>query len=80
MVCSLRALGGAPPSRAETHLVLAGALAATRRLLDAAPWAHAGASVRESWQRDRPLLDVASAVRAARREAAWKTLTGEPTP
>jgi hypothetical protein len=76
LLVTLRVVGGAPPSRSETHLLLAGALTASRRLLDAAPWSHAPEAVRVAWQRDRPLLDVASAVRAARLAAAWQDLTG----
>jgi alkylation response protein AidB-like acyl-CoA dehydrogenase len=74
LVLLLRALGAADPSSPATHVLLAGALASVKRLLDAAPWATAAAAVRDAWARDRPLLDVASTVRAARREAAWKAL------
>jgi alkylation response protein AidB-like acyl-CoA dehydrogenase len=74
LVLLLRTLGAADPSSPATHVALAGALASVKRLLDAAPWATTTAAVRDAWARDRPLLDVASTVRAARREAAWKAL------
>jgi acyl-CoA dehydrogenase len=73
---ALRTLGAAPPSDPGTHVGLAGAIAATKRLLDGAAWTRVDATVRAAWERDRPLLDVASTVRAARLEAAWRTLTG----
>jgi alkylation response protein AidB-like acyl-CoA dehydrogenase len=72
----LRTLGAADPSRPETHVALAGAMAATRRLLEAAPWDRADAAVRAAWDRDRALLDVASRARTARLESAWRALRG----
>jgi hypothetical protein len=78
LVLLLRAIGAEDPSRPETHLVLAGAITATRRALDAAPWERCDAGVRAAWERDRPLLDVASNVRAARHETAWRALAGTP--
>jgi hypothetical protein len=74
LVLLLRTTGEQDPSRPETHVALAGAIASTKRLLDAAAWTHADPAVRAGWQRDRALLEVASNVRAARHEAAWRAL------
>jgi alkylation response protein AidB-like acyl-CoA dehydrogenase len=76
LVVALRAIGSAPPSHPGTHVALAGASTGTKRLLDAAAWDRVEPAVRAAWARDRPLLDVASTVRAARLEAAWGALTG----
>ena len=73
-IVALRALGAALPSDPGTHVGLAGAIAATKRLLDGAAWTRVDATVCAGWERDRPLLDVASTVRAARLEAAWRAL------
>jgi alkylation response protein AidB-like acyl-CoA dehydrogenase len=70
----LRALGAEPPLAPETHVGLAGALVGVRRLLGAGAWDRSPPAVREGWERDRRLLDVASNVRAARADAAWRTL------
>jgi len=80
LVVALRAIGAAPPSLPGTHVALAGALTGTRRLLDAGAWDRVEPSVRAAWERDRPLLDVASTVRGARLEAAWRNLTGSNDP
>ncbi len=72
LLVTLRGVAAAPPSRPETHLVLAGAMALGRELLDAAEWSKVPDATRALWLRDRPLLDVASRARAARREAAWR--------
>jgi alkylation response protein AidB-like acyl-CoA dehydrogenase len=75
LVVALRAIGAAPPSEPGTHIALAGALTGTRRLLHAAAWDRVDPPVRAAWERDRTLLDVASTVRAARLEAAWRAVT-----
>ncbi|MGD0527352.1 MAG: acyl-CoA dehydrogenase family protein [Polyangiaceae bacterium] len=75
LVVALGAIGAASPSDPGTHIALAGAIDATKRLLDAAAWDRVEPAVRAGWERDRPLLDVASTVRAARLEAAWHALT-----
>jgi acyl-CoA dehydrogenase len=74
LVVALRGIGAAPPSEPGTHVALAGALASTKRLLGAGAWDRAAGPVRAGWERDRPLLDIASNVRAARHEAAWRAL------
>jgi hypothetical protein len=69
---SLRAIGQADPSSPATHIALAGALDLARSLLSSAPWDKTTEATRTRWERDRPLLDVAQRVRAARLEAAWR--------
>jgi acyl-CoA dehydrogenase len=71
---ALRAVAASEPSRPETHVVLAGAMAWAKRVLDGGAWNRANDAVRAGWERDRPLLDVASVVRGARLEAAWRAL------
>jgi hypothetical protein len=71
----LRAIGDESPTSPEAHVVVAGVMAAVRRLLDRHPWANEDAATRSHWERDRPLLDVAERVRTARIAAAWRTLT-----
>ena len=79
LALALRDLDALPALAAETHVALAGAFALARRLLAGAPWPSADASTYAAWERDRALLEVASNVRAARREAAWRALVaGEP--
>jgi acyl-CoA dehydrogenase len=74
VVVALRGVASAPPSQAETHVVLAGATGLARRLLEEGAWEHAAADVRDGWQRDRALLDVAGTARQARAETAWRKL------
>jgi acyl-CoA dehydrogenase len=76
LIVALRAASDAPPLAPETHVVLAGTQALARRALEAAPWSRSDADVRSRWERDRRLLEVASSVRAARLETAWRALTG----
>jgi acyl-CoA dehydrogenase len=73
-LASLRAIGQAEPSSPSTHLALAGALDLAHSLLSGAAWDRAPESTRRRWERDRPLLDVARQVRAARLEAAWRAM------
>ncbi len=74
LLLALRAVNREPPLDPGTHVALAGVLAAVRRLLDRAAWPMVDAAIRERWERDRPLLDVASTVRSARRDAAWRAI------
>jgi acyl-CoA dehydrogenase len=78
LALALHEIDAMPALAPETHVALAGIFGAARRLLDGAAWPSCDASTRAAWERDRALLDVASAVRAARRHAAWQTLaTGD---
>jgi hypothetical protein len=76
LVALFCAIGDAPALAPETHVVLAGAQAVATRLMDGAPWSKSGDALRSRWERDRPLVNVAGNVRAARLEAAWKALAG----
>lgn len=71
---AFRALGAADPSHFGTHIALAGAHAELRRTIGALDWSTVDATVRERWERDAPLLEVAGKARDARREAAWRAL------
>lgn len=75
-----RALAGADPRASATHLALAGLLELTAAHVAAveAAWSARVAAddpERARWQRDRPLLQVASSARAARRDQARAWLT-----
>ncbi len=72
LAAAVRTIAIADPRAAATHRALAGLLAASEELLAAIEpqWAHADASTRERWQRDRVLLSVAEKARAARLAAA----------
>lgn len=72
LLAALGAIAG-DPHTPEAHLVLAGAFTATRRLAEATPDVHVEVAAR--WERDRPLLVVAEAVRAKRTEKAWELAT-----
>jgi acyl-CoA dehydrogenase len=76
LVVLLRALGREAPAAPETHIALAGALEDAGQLLAGAPWDRTNAAVRTGWERDRAILQVASKVRSARLETAWRTLSG----
>jgi hypothetical protein len=73
---SIRALGSADPKSPATHLALAGAITtASRLVLDVErAWEEVDDEEWQRWQRDRSLLRVAGANRAARRDAAWSLL------
>lgn len=73
---ALRGLGALDPRAPETHVALGGGLALARALIDEATphWALATPDERDRFARDRPLLDVAGRVRAARLDAAWARL------
>jgi hypothetical protein len=72
-----RAAALADPKLATTHVALAGVLALALREVEEveARWrAQVDDPEHVRWQRDRPLLQVATAARAARRERAWERL------
>ncbi|HUS64427.1 MAG TPA: acyl-CoA dehydrogenase family protein [Kofleriaceae bacterium] len=73
VAAALLALGAADPRAAATHRALGGALAALERALARAGPHLAGDA---AWQRDRPILQVASKVRVARLEAARAKMAG----
>ncbi|GMU60870.1 MAG: hypothetical protein AMXMBFR34_26330 [Myxococcaceae bacterium] len=67
-------LGSADPKAPPTHLALAGLLAAGQGLLHDVDPLWAPSDERTRFERDRPLLDVASKAREARRAKAWERL------
>ena len=78
LAAAARALAGAAPKAAATHAALAGVLdLASRLVAELEPlWAAIGGDEWSRWQRDRPLLQVASRARAERRQRAWSILDG----
>lgn len=70
------ALGDADPRAPGTHLALAGLLSETNALLSTASWSHVPADEAARFERDRPLLKVASSAREARRVKAWQAVRG----
>jgi alkylation response protein AidB-like acyl-CoA dehydrogenase len=81
---AIRALASADPSSRVVHIALAGAMEASRALLErieplcfspSAP-SRLDDVTRERWERDRALLKVAGKARALRRDAAWHQLGG----
>ncbi len=77
-IVSLRALAEEDPSAAAIHIALGGALALGSALIGEieSAWSAARDSAAwERWERDRPLLGVASRVRSARLERAWERLS-----
>jgi acyl-CoA dehydrogenase len=71
-----RGLALADPKDPATHIALAGALSlATTLVAELEPaWEYGGGDEWKRWQRDRALLKVAGAARAARRDAAWSSI------
>ncbi len=80
LVVALRAIGAGLPSDPGTHIALSGAMTGAQRLLEGAAWDRVEPAVRAAWERDRPLLHVASTVRAARLDAAWRALGRSEAP
>ncbi|GMU08407.1 acyl-CoA dehydrogenase family protein [Corallococcus caeni] len=74
----IHALALEDPSDAAVHVALGGALTQLHRALERCEVAWEGVDVemRERWQRDRRLLDLASKVRAKRLEVARQRLAG----
>lgn len=75
-LASLRTLAGLDPSHPETHIALAGAIEQTKAFVESLDWSSAPGEARALWERDRPLLEVASKAREARRVRAWQRLEG----
>lgn len=75
LVALTRALAAEDPRASSTHIALAGAIDAAKRLVSRVDeaWTE-GTDERGRWLRDRPLLSVASSARALRAEAAWRDL------
>lgn len=78
LLVAARALAFGDPSSSATHLALAGEITRARLLIEecADLWEHVEEEVRERWERDRRLLDVAKLARARRLEVAWRRAGG----
>lgn len=74
-----RTLAAGPAAAPELHVALGGLLDETALLLDSARehWTRADPAERERWERDQPLLRVASKARQARLARAWELLSGQ---
>ncbi|MEJ7602947.1 MAG: acyl-CoA dehydrogenase family protein [Kofleriaceae bacterium] len=71
LAVATRAIAALDARAPSTHLALAGLLADVTRVVAELEIAWGEGEERARWQRDRPLLRVASAARAARTERAW---------
>jgi acyl-CoA dehydrogenase len=76
LLLALAPLSTMIPSAPETHLVLAGVIRSTKRLIiELEPlWERCPEETRTGWQRDKKLLQVAERVRQQRTESAWKKM------
>jgi alkylation response protein AidB-like acyl-CoA dehydrogenase len=77
LLASLATLSDMPPSHAETHVSLAGALRISAGLIEEteAYWLTSAADpAAQRWQRDRELLTVAGKARELRTARAWQKL------
>jgi len=75
LATTVHALAHANPKSPATHVALAGVIALAARAVEAVEHAWGVADDEHArWHRDRALLRVAGAARAARREKAWESL------
>ncbi len=77
LLLALRALAAEDPSRAQTHIALAGILEAGAALMSQAEahWsATPGDAARARWLRDRELTSIAAGARAQRTASAWRLI------
>lgn len=75
LAIATRALAAADAKSEATHLALAGLIALVARAVAQVEEHWTSDDERTRWDRDRPLLRVASAAREARRERAWSLVT-----
>ena len=68
------------PSLVEGHVVLAGALALSKRVMEdlSEHWSLVDEAERERWVRDAALMSVAGKAREARRLRAWELVRARP--
>ncbi len=78
LAAALRALSASDPSSPATHLALAGILTLFAHWLERLEplWPCVEDSVRQCWQRDRPLLAIATEARGRRLDSARKQCFG----
>ena len=75
LATTVHGLAHANPKSPATHVALAGLITLATRAVEAVEQAWAIPDEEHArWHRDRPLLKVASAARAARRDKAWAEL------
>jgi hypothetical protein len=79
-IAALSVAAALDPADPGTHRLLAGALADLDVLLQRAEplWETAPAEARDTWRRDRELMRIAGAARAARLDKARAASTGAP--
>jgi acyl-CoA dehydrogenase len=75
LAISTRALAAADAKAEATHVALAGLITLVTRAVTQVEEHWSPDDERTRWDRDRPLLRVASAAREARRERAWSLVT-----
>ncbi|OLS14064.1 MAG: hypothetical protein RBG13Loki_2242 [Promethearchaeota archaeon CR_4] len=80
LTASLHAIMAEDLNAAETHIALDGFLVQERGLIAQIDplWEKIPGEIRERWNRDRPLLQVAGKLRGIRLEAAWKKVHEVP--
>jgi len=69
-----RSLALQPSLEPHLHIVLGGLLGQVNRLVEEVEplWPGADPAIRESWQRDRRVLEIAEGTRSKRLQAAWR--------
>jgi len=73
LITTAAALSDSDPSLASLHIVTAGFLAQTKRLIaDIEPlWNNVGHGIKTAWDRDKALMDIAENARTRRLHTAW---------
>jgi acyl-CoA dehydrogenase len=76
LVVNLRSIAMSNPGAPEIHVALGGFFTAYGTVLEriAPCWERVLPEMRERWQRDRAIVNVAGAVRGKRLEAAWQRI------
>ncbi len=80
-LASLYAIAHADANAPETHIALSGFLAMERKFVQEIDplWEKVPKDIRERWNRDKILLQVAEKLRGIRRDTAWKKVSGSGT-
>ncbi len=76
LIASLHAIAHEDANAPETHIALSGFLKLERKVLQELDplWEKVSGEVRQRWNRDKALLQVAEKLRGVRLETAWKKL------
>ncbi len=82
LIAAARDLTLREPNGVGVHVTLGGLIRRSRALIEACGphWESAPPRMRERWERDRALLEVASTARGRRLEVAWERLAQTPPP